>query len=104
MLRFLYKEYEHPVYGGILGKKVFYCATDNQCKKFYSKDGILKSKEIYNLFGNHLEGDTRVVFYAKHADLIDPGNIVVREGNTYCHYTFLLCGDARKQSLVGFWS
>ena len=78
----MYKEYEDPVYGSILGKKVFYCATDNECKKLYSEDGVLKFEEIYDLYGYHLECDTRVMFHAKHADLIDPGNIVVRGGDT----------------------
>ena len=27
---------------------------------------------------SHLEADTRVMFHAKHADLHDPGNIIVR--------------------------
>ena len=29
------------------------------------------------LYGNHLDGDTRVVFYAKNANTVDPDNIVV---------------------------
>ena len=33
------------------------------------------------MFDYHLEGDKCVVFFAKHADLIDPDNITVREGN-----------------------
>ena len=41
LLRFWYVEYEAPVYGAILGRKVFYCATDNECKKYYSEDGLL---------------------------------------------------------------
>ena len=44
LLHFLCKDYEDPVYGAILGKKVFYCTIDNDCKKFYSKDGVLKFK------------------------------------------------------------
>ena len=82
MLRFLYKEYEDPVYGTILGKKVFYCAIDNECRKFYSEDGVLKFEEIYDLYVYHFDGDTRVIFHTKHADLIHPGNIVVRGGDT----------------------
>ena len=72
---------EDPVCGGILGKKVFCCVIDSQCKKFDSKDEILQFEKIYNLFDYHLEGDKCVVFFAKHADLIDPDNITVREGN-----------------------
>ena len=82
MLRFLYGEYEDPVYGAILGKNVFYCAIDNECKKFYSEDGVLKFEEINDLYGYHHKGDTRIIFHRKHADLIDPGNIVVRGCDT----------------------
>ena len=56
LLRFLYKEYEDSVYGAIIGKKVFYFAKDIECKKFYSEEGLLKFKEIYNLYGYHLKG------------------------------------------------
>ena len=37
---------------------------------------------ILELYGNHLEGDTRVVFQAKNTDTIDPGSIVVWEHDT----------------------
>lgn len=46
LLRSLCKEYGDPVYGFMLGKKVFCCTIDNQCKKFYGKDAVLKFKEI----------------------------------------------------------
>ena len=59
-----------------MGKKVFYSIIDNECKEFYSEDGVLKFEETYDLYGYHLEGDTRVMFHTKHANLIDPGNIV----------------------------
>ena len=73
--------YEDPVYGVILGKKVCYCATDNEFKKFYSDGGVLKSEGIYDFYGYHLEDDTRVMFHTIHAGLIDPGNIDVRRGD-----------------------
>ena len=104
LLRFLYKEYEDPVYWAVSRWKVFYCIIDNECRKFYSKDGVLKFEEIYNLYGYHLERDTRVMFHTKHAGLIDSCNMVVR-GGWHCHYTFVQCGKAGKQSLVvRFWS
>ena len=34
--------------------------------------------QIYDLNGYHLKGDKRIMFHMKHADLIDPGNNVVR--------------------------
>ena len=42
LLRFLCKEYRDRASDAFLGKKVFYCAIDNACKKFYSEDGVLK--------------------------------------------------------------
>ena len=74
----MYKEYKDPAYGAILDKKVFYCVIDNEFRELYSEDGVLKFEEIYDLYGYHLQGDTRVMFHMKHANLIDPGNIVVR--------------------------
>lgn len=54
LLRSLCKGYEDPVYGVMLGKKAFCCTIDNQCKKFYGEDAVLKFKEIYDLCGYHL--------------------------------------------------
>ena len=34
------------------------------------------------MYGYHLKSDTRVMFHTKHADLINPGNIIVRGGDT----------------------
>lgn len=82
MLRFLYEEYKNPVYGTILGKKLFYCTVDNEFKKFYSEDGRLKFKEIYNLYDYDLKDDTCAMFHTKQACLIDPGSIDVRGVDT----------------------
>ena len=103
-LRFLYKEYEDPVYGAILGKKVFYCAIGNECKKLYGEDGVVKFKEIYDLYGCYLEGDTNIMFHTKHADVIGPSKTVVRGGDTdIAIMLFVQCGGVRKQSLA-VWS
>ena len=58
LLRFLFKGYEDPIYGPIIGDKVFYSAIDNACKRFYTIDGTLRFEEVHELYGNHLEGDT----------------------------------------------
>ena len=42
----------------------------------------MKNERVPELCGNHLEGDTRVVFHAKNVDTIDPGNFVVRANDT----------------------
>ena len=82
LLSFLYEEYKNPVYGTILGKKLFYCTVDNEFKKFYSEDGALTFQEICNLYGCHLKGDTCLMFHTKHADSIGLGNIALRGVDT----------------------
>ena len=54
-LRFLVKEFENPEYAFILGEKVLYCSVDNECKKCYAVDGILKIENVEELYGYHLK-------------------------------------------------
>ena len=49
LLNFLLKEYE-PIIRG----KVFYCSINNECKKYFSLDGILKVENIPDLYAGHL--------------------------------------------------
>ena len=80
---FLMKEYEDIEYASVIGEKKFYCSTDNKCTKFYCVEGSLKFETIPELFGDHLEGDTRVMFHAKHAaNTKGPGNIIIRGNDT----------------------
>ena len=65
------------MYAPIIGEKVLYCTINNECTKLYCRNDILKNERAPELYGNHLDGDTRVVFYAKNANTVDPGNIVV---------------------------
>ena len=58
------------------------CSINNECKNFYSVDGRLKVEDVPELYGDHLEADTRVMLHAKHADYVDPGNIIVRANDT----------------------
>ena len=78
LLRFLYKDYQDHIYAPLIDNKLFYCAINNLCMKFYSIDNVLKFEEVSDLFGSHAEADTRVMFHAAHADNHNPGNIVVR--------------------------
>ena len=39
---------------------------------------MLRYELVPDLYGHHLEADTRVMFHVKHADFHDPGNIIVR--------------------------
>ena len=80
--RFLFKEYEDPVYSAIVGHKLFYCSVENECKNFYCQDGLCKFETVPEFFGDHLEGDTRVMFHVKHVDKTKPGNIAVRAKDT----------------------
>ena len=72
LLRFFFEEIEHPEYAPIIGETVLCCAI-NEFKKLYCRNGIPKNERVPELYGNHLEGDTRAVFHAKNADTIDPG-------------------------------
>ena len=81
-LDFLMKEYENSEYASVIGEKEFYCSIDIKCTKFYCMEGSLKFETIPELFGDHLEGDARVMFHAKHADTKGPGNIIIRGNDT----------------------
>ena len=81
-LRFLMKEYEDEIYSHIIGEKVFYCSIDNECKRFYNENDNYKVELVPELFGSHLEGDTRNMLHALHTDRDSRGNIVVRANDT----------------------
>ena len=49
-------------------------------------EGMLKVGDMPELSGYHLEGDTRVMFHAKHADIRNPANIVIRANDTDIAY------------------
>ena len=82
LLEFLFKEFGNQCYEPLIRNKVFYCAVNNECKKYFSVDGILKVESVAELYGDHLEADTRVMLHATHADMNDPGNIIVHVNDT----------------------
>ena len=88
-LDFLMKEYENIEYASVIVEKEFYCSIDNKCTKFYCVKGPLKFETIPELFRDHLEGDTRLMSHAKHADTKGPGNIIIR-GNDNDMFIILL--------------
>ena len=88
-LDFLMKEYENIEYASVIGEKEFYCSIDNKCTKFYFVEGSLKFETVPELFGDYLEGDTRVMFHAKHADTKGSGNIIIRGNDTDIFLTLL---------------
>ena len=93
-LRFLFKQYEHPIYGPIIGKKVFYCSIDNECKKFTLSQLKLKMsqfEEVHESYGNHFKANIPVTFHANHADNNGNGNITVRENDRYSNNSCLQC-------------
>ena len=71
-------EYEDQIYAPLIADKILFCAIDNECRKYYCIDGVLKYESVPDLYVYHHEADTRVMFHAKHADLHHPGNIIVR--------------------------
>ena len=71
ILGFHFKEYEDPIYGPIIGEKVFYCYKT-----------MFQFEEVHELYGNHLEDYTRVMFHVNHADKNGNGNTINTNGNT----------------------
>ena len=78
LLRLFFEEIKHPKYASVITKKVLYYAINSESKKLCCINGILKNERVPELYGSHLDGDTRIVFHAKNADTIDPDNFVVR--------------------------
>ena len=95
------REYENIEYASMIGEKELYCSVDNKCTKIYCVEGFLKFETIPELFGDHLEGDTRVMFHAKHADTKGPGNIIIRGKGTDI-FIILLAND-QKLSISDLW-
>ena len=89
LLRFLLKEIENQIYAPVTGSQLLYIATDNKCKNFFCVNGKLCWESVDELYGYHLEPDTRIVFHVKHADINDPGEIVVRANDTDVVIIFL---------------
>ena len=50
--------------------------------KSFLCNGKLCWESVDELYGYHLEADTSIAFHAKHADINDPGEIVVRANDT----------------------
>ena len=93
-MRFFITEYRNDEYAAILGNKVLYCSADNECKKFSAINGLTKVENVPELYGDHLEADTRMAFHAKHADEVNPGNIVIRANDT--EIMVILLANAKK--------
>ena len=86
LLDILLSEYENPEYASVIREKEFYCSIDNKYRKLLCVDSSLKFETITELFGDHLESDTRVMLYA---DTKGPGNIII-QGNDTDIFTILL--------------
>ena len=95
------KEYENIQYASVIGEKEFYCSIDNKCRKFYCVEGSLKFETIPELFGDHIEGDTRVMLHAKHEDTKGPGNIIIRGNDT--DIFIILLENVQKLSQSHLW-
>ena len=82
LLRFLFREFEDQIYAPVIGKKLLYVSCDNECKKLFCVDDVLKTEFEPELYGSHEDGDTRVMFHAMHVDRNNPGSISVRGNDT----------------------
>ena len=82
LLSFLRGELQDQRYAPVIGEKVLYLSIENGCMRITSVDGSLRVEDVPELFGAHMEADTRVMLHARHADINDPGNIVVRANDT----------------------
>ena len=49
LLRFFFVEIEHLEYAPIIGEKVLYCAINNERKKLYCRNDILKNERVPEL-------------------------------------------------------
>ena len=72
------KDYEDEICSHITGEKFLNCSIDNECKRFYNQNDNYKVELVPELFGSHLEEDTRVILHALHTG----GNIAVRANDT----------------------
>ena len=59
-----------------------YCILQLITNVIFCVNGKLCWESVDELYGYHLEADTRIAFHAKHADINDPGEIVVRANDT----------------------
>ena len=82
LLRFISKKIEDQIYASIIGSKLLNIAIDNKYKNFFCVNGKLCWDSVHELYGYHLEADTRIALHAQHAGINDPGEIVVRANDT----------------------
>ena len=47
-----------------MGNKALYCSVENECKKFSRMNVFIKVENVIELYGDHIEADKRVEFYA----------------------------------------
>ena len=66
---------KNQIYALVIGSKLSYNAIDNKCKKLWWES-------VNQLYGYHYKADTRIAFHAKHANINDPGGIVVSASDT----------------------
>ena len=93
------KEYENIDYDSVIGEKEFYCSIDNKCREFFCVDDSLKFKTIPEIFGDHLEGDTRLMFHAKHTDTKGPDNTII-PGNKTDIFIILLANVQKLREFI----
>ena len=63
------------MYAPVIGSKLLYNKIDNKCEKLWWES-------VDQLNGYHYKADTGIAFHAKHANINDPGGIVMRANDT----------------------
>ena len=82
-LIFFYGEIRNQDYANIIGHHEIFCSVDNECTKLSCDGkGYLLHENVFDLYGNHDEADTKVTFHAHHASENGPKDIVVRCNDT----------------------
>ena len=64
LLRFFFKKIEDQIYASIIGSKLLNIAIYNKYKKFFCVNGKLCWDSVHELYGYHLEADTRIALHA----------------------------------------
>jgi len=64
LVRFLSKVWAEDSFAEILGNKVLYVNSENNCTTYRALNGVMYTEEAYHLYCSHEEADTRMFFLA----------------------------------------
>jgi len=78
----LSKVWAEDSFAEILGNKVLYVNSENNCTTYRALNGVMYTEEAYHLYCSHEEADTRMFFHV--STLPRNTNVVVRTSDTDC--------------------